>query len=176
MKKPKTPNEVIDFIGSNFNSMRTHGAAGVVLPLDLVTYSLTVHDILSAFEWAEDGADDTPNVELTAGNGAKERVMSDEAKPAVGCQVERRVVPLAWVVFAPNGNVRLWSQESEPARKFAEEQSLQLVPLYEIPEGFQLAPQEQTPEMERAGVDNEADSCGIARQIYRAMLAAVKER
>jgi len=62
MRKPKTPDEVIEFIGSNFNSMRTHGPDGKKLNADMVTYSLTVHDILSAFEWTEDGADDTPNV------------------------------------------------------------------------------------------------------------------
>jgi len=61
MRKPKTPVEVVAFIGNNFNSMQTHNEAGEKLPDNMVTYRLTVHDILSAFEWADDGVDDTPN-------------------------------------------------------------------------------------------------------------------
>lgn len=50
MIKPKTPEEVIAFIGSNFNSMETEiGDTGVKRELEDVTYSLTVHDILNAF-------------------------------------------------------------------------------------------------------------------------------
>lgn len=41
-----------------------------------------------------------------------------------------------------------------------------------LPAGWVLVPEEPTPEMEQAGVDYEADSHGIARQIYRAMLSA----
>ena len=56
MRKPKTPEEVIEFIGSNFNSMETEiGDTGVKRELDDVTYSLTVHDILSAFQGADVG-------------------------------------------------------------------------------------------------------------------------
>ena len=61
MIKPKTPEEIIAFIGSNFNSMATNQpvlnndgewVAGEMFPLEDVTYSLTVHDLLSAFsEW-----------------------------------------------------------------------------------------------------------------------------
>lgn len=42
---------VIDFIGSNYNSMRTHDQQGNELQLDAITYSLTVHDLLSAFAY-----------------------------------------------------------------------------------------------------------------------------
>lgn len=42
---------VIDFIGSNYNSMRTHDEQGNELALDDITYSLTVHDLLSAFAY-----------------------------------------------------------------------------------------------------------------------------
>ncbi len=45
---PKTPQEVIDFIGGNFNSMTKFSVEGS-LPLEDVRYSLTVHDLLSAF-------------------------------------------------------------------------------------------------------------------------------
>jgi chromosome segregation ATPase len=44
-----------------------------------------------------------------------------------------------------------------------------------IPEGWQLVPKYPTSRMERAGVGAEADSCGIASQIYRAMLAAAPD-
>lgn len=53
MNIPKTEQDVIDFIGSNFNSMRTHDNEGNALTLDQVTYNLTVHDLLSAFEFLE---------------------------------------------------------------------------------------------------------------------------
>jgi hypothetical protein len=50
---PRTPQQMIDFIGSNFNSMQTHTEDGsTALSPDAVCYSITVHDILSAFEWA----------------------------------------------------------------------------------------------------------------------------
>lgn len=65
MIKPKTPEEVIAFIGSNYNSMiktadpfwdesRKVWITGELLPLEGIVYSLTVHDLLSAFsEWAD---------------------------------------------------------------------------------------------------------------------------
>lgn len=60
--------------------------------------------------------------------------MEHETTPAVARQVERRVMPRAWAVFAPNGNVRVWSTDSGPVRKLAEEEGLPLVPLYELDE------------------------------------------
>lgn len=42
---------VIDFIGSNFNSMLTHDEQGKELALEDITYSLTVHDLLSSFPY-----------------------------------------------------------------------------------------------------------------------------
>ena len=62
MIKPKTPEEVIAFIGRNYNSMITTAypvvtdsvgfsdwSPGELLPLEDIVYSLTVHDLLSAF-------------------------------------------------------------------------------------------------------------------------------
>jgi len=52
---PQTPEQMINFIGSNFNSMEADGWTDDKFPLeptgDLynVKYSLTVHDLLSAF-------------------------------------------------------------------------------------------------------------------------------
>lgn len=40
--------------------------------------------------------------------------------------------PRAWAVFAENGNVRLWSQDRDEVRKFAEKTGYKLVPLYSI--------------------------------------------
>jgi hypothetical protein len=38
--------------------------------------------------------------------------------------------PVAWAVFTDNGNIRIWSTDSEPVRKLSESEGLQLVPLY----------------------------------------------
>lgn len=38
--------------------------------------------------------------------------------------------PKAWAIFAPNGNVRLWSTDPEPVRKLAAAEGLPLTPLY----------------------------------------------
>lgn len=59
MIKPKTPEEVVAFIGSNYNSMIPTAepvmnesgkwVTGELLPLEDIVYSLTVHDLLRAF-------------------------------------------------------------------------------------------------------------------------------
>lgn len=57
--------------------------------------------------------------------------MSNETMPAQGpvdVRVGRR--PVAYAVFADNGNIRIWSTDSEPVRKLAEAEGLPLVPLY----------------------------------------------
>lgn len=50
-----------------------NGETGIKLPLEDVTYSLTVHDILSAFQFADDGLDDTPNYKAQAGEATLHR-------------------------------------------------------------------------------------------------------
>jgi hypothetical protein len=55
---PQTPEQMIGFIGSNFNSMEAQGwtdelPANPTGDLSMVKYSLTVHDLLSAFSWAD---------------------------------------------------------------------------------------------------------------------------
>jgi len=42
--------------------------------------------------------------------------------------------PVAWAVFADNGNVRLWSTDCEALRKFATDNGLCLTPLYTHPD------------------------------------------
>jgi hypothetical protein len=62
---PTTPEQMIDFIGSHFNSMEAQewsefSGDAVAKPagdLSMVRYSLTVHDLLSAFDWADLSAD-----------------------------------------------------------------------------------------------------------------------
>jgi hypothetical protein len=54
---PRTPEAAIAFIGSQFNSMRAQGwtetfPSEPTGDLSMVTYSLSVHDLLSAFSWA----------------------------------------------------------------------------------------------------------------------------
>lgn len=59
---PTTPEMMIQFIGSHFNSMEAPGWTDG-LPseptgdLSMVRYSLTVHDLLSVFDWADLGKD-----------------------------------------------------------------------------------------------------------------------
>ena len=79
MIKPKTPEEVIAFIGSNYNSMiptadpvmneSGEWVTGELLPLEDIVYNLTVHDLLSAFsEWADnDVLRIEPNGSLSGG-------------------------------------------------------------------------------------------------------------
>ena len=54
MRKPTTEEEVIDFIGHHYSSMQTLVVDFKPLPLDLIYYNLTVHDLLSAFNMADD--------------------------------------------------------------------------------------------------------------------------
>ena len=49
---PRTPQEMIDFIGSHFEMHQFADAEGNPLPLDMNRFTLTVHDLLSAFQWA----------------------------------------------------------------------------------------------------------------------------
>ena len=46
--------------------------------------------------------------------------------------VDVTVGPLAWAVFADNGNIRIWSSASEPVRKLAAENGMRLIPLGDI--------------------------------------------
>ncbi len=39
-------------------------------------------------------------------------------------------IPVAWAVFAPNGNIRLWSQNSDSVRAFADSNGLPVTPLF----------------------------------------------
>jgi hypothetical protein len=58
---PTTPEQMIDFIGSHFDSMEAQewsefsgdARAKPSGDLSMVRYSLTVHDLLSAFDWAD---------------------------------------------------------------------------------------------------------------------------
>lgn len=49
---PRTPEQMIEFIGSNFGAMQFADEDGKEWPKADVTYTLTVHDLLSAFNWA----------------------------------------------------------------------------------------------------------------------------
>jgi hypothetical protein len=62
MKKIYTEQDVIDFVDFNFQFLITHDELGNELPLADVTYHLTVHDLLSAFEMAGEYCANTPNV------------------------------------------------------------------------------------------------------------------
>lgn len=57
--------------------------------------------------------------------------MNNETLPAQG-QVDVNVGPVAWAVFAPNGNIRIWTQDGESIRVFADAERLHPVPLYAV--------------------------------------------
>lgn len=67
--------------------------------------------------------------------------MSTKAAPLSAVHVDALVGPVAWAVFADNGNIRIWSSVNEPVRKLAEEQGMKLTPLYAIQDGVTLAPE-----------------------------------
>lgn len=64
---PRTPQEMIAFIGSNYNWKQTHNIddGNPLRDMDVV-YSLTVHDLLSAF--AEAGLHDEPSTDHPSSN------------------------------------------------------------------------------------------------------------
>lgn len=47
---PNTAEDVIDFIGIQYVFMQTHDENGNLLSLENISYCLTVHELLSAFE------------------------------------------------------------------------------------------------------------------------------
>jgi hypothetical protein len=49
---PRTAEEMIDFIGSHFECHQHAKEDGTPLPPDMNRFTLTVHDLLSAFHWA----------------------------------------------------------------------------------------------------------------------------
>lgn len=57
--------------------------------------------------------------------------MNQETMQAQG-PVVVNVGPVAWAVFAPNGNIRIWSQDGESVRILADSERLPLVPLYAV--------------------------------------------
>lgn len=75
--------------------------------------------------------------------------------------------PVAWAVFADNGNIRIWSHVIEPVRELVEKENLKLVPLYAIPAGWRLVPEKPTAEMLGA-----TSWPGCAATDWRHMLAA----
>ena len=54
MKVPTTPQEVIDFIGSNYCTRNRYDSERDLLPAEDFEYCLSVHDLLSAFSEAKD--------------------------------------------------------------------------------------------------------------------------
>ena len=42
--------------------------------------------------------------------------------------------PVAWAIFAENGNIRIWSPANESIEKMAERDGLTVTPLYALPQ------------------------------------------
>jgi hypothetical protein len=60
---PTSADQMIEFIGPHFNSVSPVGDDGKLTgDLESVTFSLTVHDLLSAFEWSNLGPDEVAAV------------------------------------------------------------------------------------------------------------------
>lgn len=71
--------------------------------------------------------------------------------------------PVAYAVFANNGNIRIWSKDSEPVRKLAEREGLPLVPLY--------APQKpQTPQTEETEQAQQAEDVPQTEDVEPALI------
>ena len=95
MRKPTTEKEVIEFIGHHFNSMQTHGVDGSELPLDMIYYNLSVHDLLSAFNMSDDCVGWQP-IETALKDGTSILIKREEA----GECLDHRVV--SWDIEAKN--------------------------------------------------------------------------
>lgn len=71
--------------------------------------------------------------------------------------------PVAYALFADNGNIRIWSTDSEPVRKLAEAEGLTLVPLY--------APQKpQTPQTEETKQAQQAEDVPQTEDVEPALI------
>lgn len=71
--------------------------------------------------------------------------------------------PVAYALFADNGNIRIWSTDSEPVRKLAEAEGLTLVPLY--------APQKpQTPQTEDVEQTQQAEDMTQTEDVEPALI------
>lgn len=71
--------------------------------------------------------------------------------------------PVAYALFASNGNIRIWSTDSEPVRKLAEAEGLTLVPLY--------APQKpQTPQTEETEQAQQAEDVPQTEDVEPALI------
>lgn len=77
--------------------------------------------------------------------------------------------PVAWAVFARNGNVRLWSTDSEAVRKFATDNDLPLHPLFAQP----VARPIRDDEIERIAGTDELTGDAILRFAHRLLEAVV---
>lgn len=60
--------------------------------------------------------------------------MTLEQKPIAAAEppLECGVMPVAWAVFATNGNIRLWTRDGVEAYKFAISEGLKASPLYAL--------------------------------------------
>jgi hypothetical protein len=78
----------------------------------------------------------------------------------------RDMQPVAYVVYAPNGNVRLWSTEQRQANECAEANGLAVTPLYSHPSGMNSVASVGATEVKPHGqpVDylSTRASCGVA--------------
>lgn len=49
-------------------------------------------------------------------------------------RAQAKATPIAWAVFAPNGNIRMWSTNSKEVSEFAERAGLPLTSLCKLPQ------------------------------------------
>jgi hypothetical protein len=69
---PRTPEQIVEFVGCNFHSHRVARDDGTPLPLEDQSFYLSVHDLLSAFDAAGFYEDEA------AAGGDKRALLSDE--------------------------------------------------------------------------------------------------
>ncbi|MBT2371960.1 hypothetical protein [Pseudomonas fluorescens] len=73
--------------------------------------------------------------------------------------------PVAYAVFADNGNIRIWSRDCEAVGiKVMQEEGKQAVPLYTRPDAGEVEKQRQLKMILAERVENAEDNCSVYRQ------------
>lgn len=97
--------------------------------------------LAAANEWAELTADwDRLPFGTRAYYDALAKCDAAWERIAAAVRAPADATPAAWVVYAPNGNVRLWSTEQRRANECAEANGLTVTPLYAHPPADSAVP------------------------------------
>lgn len=128
---------------------------------------LTIHGKrYAAGMFGEDGFLSPPGTWLRVCVGAEDCVTLSRASLAASAVSE----PVAYAIFAENGQIRLWSVEAQHVERIAEEKGLELVKLYthpSPPEGMVMVPREPTMAMRIAAKKADMDHTNLSDWMVR---------